>query len=125
MKPKILLLSLSIAVSTGCAIPKPAPLPPVSVSIPSQEVQDLLIQKTQSSLKDPDSAKFSGYVRLVDNIGACVEVNAKNSFGGYTGFQQAVLMKVGGAGWQVISVKDITRDTCIEALHKTIFSKYR
>jgi hypothetical protein len=38
------------------------------------------------SLKDPDSAKF-GDVRLIGKNGACIPVNAKNSFGGYSGWK--------------------------------------
>lgn len=38
-------------------------------------------------LKDPDSAKFGG--QFVGSAGIpCGEVNSKNSFGGYTGFQR-------------------------------------
>lgn len=38
-------------------------------------------------LKDPDSAKFRGQFVGVSGI-PCGEVNSKNSFGGYTGFQR-------------------------------------
>ncbi|MDD3467904.1 MAG: hypothetical protein PHE67_12210 [Campylobacterales bacterium] len=38
----------------------------------------------EKSLKDPDSAKFSN-IKVFDNNTVCGEVNAKNSFGGYTG----------------------------------------
>lgn len=48
------------------------------------------IERLKNTLKDPDSAKFQN-VRVIDQKGGaqvvCGEVNAKNSFGGYTGFQ--------------------------------------
>lgn len=41
----------------------------------------------RSRLKDPESAQFSGVipVRHGDTLTVCGEVNARNSFGGYTG----------------------------------------
>lgn len=38
-------------------------------------------------LKDPDSAKFQGQFVGLKNI-PCGEVNSKNSYGGYSGFQR-------------------------------------
>lgn len=39
-------------------------------------------------LKDPDSVRWRG--AAVDDYGnVCIEVNAKNSYGGYTGFEAA------------------------------------
>lgn len=118
MKTKFYALALSIWIVSGCATSPP--LPPVKVSIPSAEEQVMLKQATISSLKDPDSARFSGQMVIVDNKSACVEVNAKNTFGGYTGYQQAMLFKIDGIGWQVISIKDVSREICMQALHSTI-----
>lgn len=45
-------------------------------------------QGVRDALKDPDSAKFSsltGSVSETGTVAACGLVNAKNSFGGYTG----------------------------------------
>jgi hypothetical protein len=42
------------------------------------------------TLSDPDSAKFRN-IRQV-TLGYCGEVNAKNRFGGYTGFMHFVYM---------------------------------
>jgi hypothetical protein len=46
-------------------------------------------------LKDPDSAKFGdfGQVLSKERDWACLAVNAKNGFGGYTGEQSARLVK--------------------------------
>ena len=44
-----------------------------------------LMDKTKASLKDPDSAKFSNLTIDKLGIALCGWVNAKNSFGGYTG----------------------------------------
>lgn len=118
MKFKFYSLTASIVILSGCVTARP--LPPVQVSIPSAEDSEMLKQVTISSLKDPDSARFNGQMVIVDNKSACVEVNAKNTFGGYTGYQQAMLMKIDGVGWQVISIKDVSREVCIKALHSTI-----
>lgn len=52
-------------------------------------------------LIDADSAKF-GEITVVDGEGgkfACATVNARNSFGGYTGDQQVMLKDEGSDGW--------------------------
>lgn len=52
----------------------------------------MLKQAVIDSLFDPDSASFrEGYI--VGNDRACLAFNAKNRFGGYVGFKQAVLVK--------------------------------
>ena len=118
MKTKFYAFATCIGILSGCVTAPP--LPPVQVSIPSAEEQLILKQATISSLKDPDSARFNGQMVIVDNKSACVEVNAKNTFGGYTGYQQAALVKIDGIGWQVISIKDVSREICIKALHSIV-----
>ena len=81
-----------------------------------------VIDETRRNLKDPDSAKF-GEVVVID-IGekdeagnsmrwACVTVNAKNSYGGYEGDQQAILTvqsdKVG-----FVHFRQISHEKCIK-----------
>ena len=45
----------------------------------------------ESQLKDPESAKFKNMrVSIINPKVVCGEVNSKNSFGGYTGFQKFV-----------------------------------
>lgn len=49
-------------------------------------------ERIKSKLKDPSSAQFNG-VFISRAIGApivCGQVNAKNGFGGYTGFQRFI-----------------------------------
>lgn len=50
-------------------------------------------------LKDPGSAQFRNLyvVRLTKGMAVCGEVNAKNSYGGYTGFQHFVTGGIGAA----------------------------
>lgn len=45
-------------------------------------------QHVTSRLKDPSSAQFQDVTYDASSRVACGQVNAKNSFGGYTGFQQ-------------------------------------
>lgn len=77
-----------------------------------------------ASLKDPDSAKFGKFAIAGQKDGnptACLAVNAKNSYGGYTGEQTAMLVKVSGE-WQVITIgmkvgpKTVGFDECLTLL---------
>jgi len=68
------------------------------------------------SLKDPDSAKFGKFTQ-VNEKSACFTVNARNSMGGYTGDQQAQLMKVENA-WVVIDIDELSHDMCIDIMKK-------
>ena len=56
----------------------------------STQIEEVKI-KVKSILRDPDSAKFQN-IRIVVNSKAvesiCGEVNARNAFGGYTGFSK-------------------------------------
>ena len=65
-----------------------------------------------SNLKDPDSAKFGEFTRFGEDL-ACLGINAKNSLGGYTGEQQAMIIKKAGE-WHVIAVQKITHQECID-----------
>jgi hypothetical protein len=67
-------------------------------------------------LKDPESAKFGKFTQ-VDDKRACFAVNARNSMGGYTGEQQAVLLKDDN-GWSVLSFFDFSHEDCIEAMKR-------
>lgn len=67
-----------------------------------------------SQLKDPDSAKF-GIFTQVDDKHACFGVNARNSMGGYTGEQQATLVK-DDKGWSVVNFANFSHETCVEVM---------
>lgn len=71
-----------------------------------------------SNLKDPDSAKF-GKFTLVDNRGACLTVNARNAFGGYTGDQQATLIKTKGE-WDVVAIDALSHETCLTIVKQVL-----
>lgn len=58
----------------------------------------------QYHLKDPSSAEFRDYVASDGNKYACISWNAKNGFGGYTGWEVAFLEKSGDE-WRVQSMK--------------------
>jgi hypothetical protein len=80
------------------------------------------IEETRRNLKDPDSAKF-GEVAIVDNSQkdgngyamktACVTVNAKNAYGGYTGDQQAMVLLHGDQS-DYLGTDDLTLDQCVQ-----------
>lgn len=62
-------------------------------------------------LKDPNSVIF-GDLEIKGET-ACIEVNAKNAFGGYTGKQEAILAKIEGK-WLVAAIeKDISHALCV------------
>lgn len=69
-----------------------------------------------NSLKDPDSAKFGKFIQ-VNEISACFTVNARNSMGGYTGDQQAQLIKYQGK-WVVINIDNLSQEMCVEVMEK-------
>lgn len=76
----------------------------------------LLRKATTKRLKDPTSPIF-GDVLVVDNSKACVNVNAKNSFGGYIGMSSFYLNKIDGEWHVIIDTKlDIMR--CVDLISK-------
>jgi hypothetical protein len=58
------------------------------------------------TLFDAESARY-GEVRLIPQSHACVEVNAKNRFGGYTGFQSVVATYIKGTWYSIQSLRDL------------------
>lgn len=67
-----------------------------------------------NSLKDPDSAKFSKFTNINDKA-ACLTVNARNSMGGYTGDQQASLIKQEGK-WIVVGIDNFAHELCVKIM---------
>ncbi len=65
----------------------------------------------REALKDPDSAKFGEFYYNAATKNGCLTVNARNTMGGYTGNQQAVLTKHDG-GWIVADIADIPQAYC-------------
>jgi len=91
MKIWILATSVSLTAIAGCTPPKPVRPDPPSAQLVTAEksyIEDSL-NSVKNSLKDPDSAKFYGiYATQKPNQtkpNICGYVNAKNSYGGYTG----------------------------------------
>lgn len=69
-----------------------------------------------SRLKDPDSAKFGNFTQ-VNEESACFTVNARNSMGGYTGDQQAILTKY-NSEWMLVAI--VGEDTNLRPYTVTI-----
>jgi len=74
--------------SAGASAPVPQPHSASPVTPPSPDVQVIATAQSlvKGRLKDPDSAQFRNVRRLPDGD-ICGEVNSKNGFGGYVGFQ--------------------------------------
>ena len=101
----------------ACA--KPEPLPPMTLSEAHvRTVQDGL----RRGLKDPDSAKFGPMVAGLGKTGVasvCGWVNAKNSYGGYSGMSPFLgVMDEGGLVFEAVSIgsdrnsSDVVRIMC-------------
>jgi hypothetical protein len=82
---------------------------------PSVNEEKLLKAAVRAGLKDPDSARF-GPMLIYKNKHACVDVNAKNAFGGYVGAHTIFVSKTEG-GWSYI-LDMIKMSTCQIALIK-------
>lgn len=107
---KIILLFLAISLS-GCVTAQPAAPPmvetPATVTEPTKEQREFLQSLVRARLKDPNSAIFEEafFVQGSREFGACVEVNAKNEYGGYTGTQLAILRYSGDSKqWHVAGI---------------------
>lgn len=89
-------LTLAASALPGCQTDAPPPVA-AAVAPPPERYSPYTLNKaeiaaveagTRSSLKDPDSARFGKMVAGKDSkgeISVCLMVNAKNSYGGYTG----------------------------------------
>ena len=78
-----------------------------------------------NQLNDPDSAKF-GQFTLFNEHCAFLSVNAKNKMGGYTGGQQAILMRGDKAGgneaWQVTDFSKLNHEDCVTTISQVNLS---
>ena len=67
-----------------------------------------IIDAIKKTLFDADTAKF-GEMQLIPNHFACASVNAKNRFGGYTGFKEIILTYIEGK-WYTLKALKINED---------------
>jgi len=71
-----------------------------------------IIEAVSQDLKDPSSARYGEIT--VFNGRACATVNAKNSFGGYTGNQQAMaLYSKESSRWISVLIQGVSHSSCI------------
>lgn len=80
MKNLALPLSMIILVLGGCGEPSPES----KAAMKEIRMQRMAREFVSSGLKDPDSAEFR------NQQGMCGEVNSKNSFGAFTGYQRFI-----------------------------------
>lgn len=73
-----------------------------------------IIDAVSKTLFDPESARYRE-VHLIPGSLACVKVNAKNRFGGYTGFQSMVAAFVGERWYSMHSLSD-TNISCFDLI---------
>lgn len=91
-----------------CAISACSPKP----EAPKQTDDALIRPIVINNLKDPESARF-GIITVIEGSFACATVNAKNSLGGYTGDQQAILTKLISGGWRLDEIRNFSHGDCI------------
>ncbi|QXH44283.1 hypothetical protein KSS93_15415 [Pseudomonas xanthosomatis] len=65
----------------------------------------------EDRLKDSESARFKRVVILDDGT-TCGQVNSKNSFGAYSGFEPFIAMKLSTGKFYVIDVGEASRSVC-------------
>lgn len=115
IKSRVLIVSASLfaATLTGCSGGGVSDSPPGPYAFK---------ELVKSQLKDPGSAQFRNeqvYKLDSGNYAMCAEVNAKNSFGGYTGFKRVIaggsLALVESEGYDAI-FSEMWTNVCI--LHK-------
>jgi hypothetical protein len=116
MKTKFFVFTTSVLILSGCTV---TPLPPLQLSKPSAEEQLIFKEIITSSLIDPESAKFKDPMVIVNNRAACIEINSKNSLGGYTGFQSFELAKFNDRGW-ILYGKENSMENCVESARGTV-----
>lgn len=104
-------LAVTVAALTYC----PAAAQTADISIELQRVFKAVSGKMQSTLKEPDSAKFRDtfYVGHVGQDGLtrysiCGQINSRNSFGGYTGWQTFWGGFLGGRPEVIVGRKGLT-----------------
>lgn len=102
----LIMLSLLGCSKSNDSTQSPAPAPAVKVDSHkvgqnewTDKISNLLLTTVKENFKDPDSVKFEGTETFTTtsplesgdlvtfSVSVCGRVNAKNSFGGYTGFK--------------------------------------
>lgn len=116
---KFMLICLSVIMLSGCVAPMTtAEVNSATYAELPTNYQEQLKVIISSSLKDPDSAKFKfypprkGYTAATRHFGYVVpvDVNAKNSYGGYAGYQMFYFVYYGN------EFKDVTTGVKLEAV---------
>ncbi len=87
-------------------------------SLEEFSARDQAIAEMREKIKVPESAKFGKFSIAGPNF-ACLTINAKNGYGGYSGDQQAVLAK-SGQRWIYARMADpsVSHESCLEIHEK-------
>ena len=127
---KVLVVLVSLVLATGCSedpakvAARKAEAEAQAIAAAAKQDEDDSKKAVLAGLKDPDSAKFGKFSlagKVQGNQAACLTVNAKNSFGGYTGDAQAIMTKMEGK-WVVMQLgmkivgRELSHDECINMM---------
>jgi|TARA_B110000211_G_C13875516_1_gene462738 hypothetical protein len=87
-----------------CTLTLPAAVTGAEIEIPEKYLNSITY-----NLKDPDSAKFRNVIADEENTVFCGEINAKNSYGAYSGYNKfyAIPQNDGSVASEIISVDQI------------------
>jgi hypothetical protein len=96
MKVKLVLAMLAGIMLAGCAAPSPSEMASADYGAYPDNYQEVVQNFMAATLKDPGSAQYNfigGPMRAWNGLGGraygyavCVNINAKNSYGGYVGY---------------------------------------
>lgn len=120
MRRQFLIFSLTLLSTAliGCTSNLARPGASADYGKPPENYEGIIKEHFEAQLKDPDSARyiFSNPVKAYGNEGILygggirwagylvkVEVNAKNSFGGYVGYEPYLVLFSGNAIYKVVT----------------------
>lgn len=124
---KLSLVPILAVALIGCSTPPPSQLKPAERStLYRYPMPPSLVQSAQAiaarDLKDPDAAKFrdafyvnadpKGDARDRSKDSICIEVNGKNSYGAYTGFNWTVIAPGANTVIQGGSMAGVVNEIC-------------
>lgn len=117
---KKVMAMLAVVALSACVNDTPVSTKPAKVS---GQDQAMIISGLKDGLRDPESAQFrdwQGYQLSNGQRVVCVQLNARNGFGGYVGYQQHYI-RLGSAG-EVISMQidDMATVACRDAAANTL-----
>lgn len=114
-KTTLAIITISTLIS-GCGDPaaERAAADAKKAAVEAERSLSEIKQAVLASLKDPESARFGQFTQVGDNH-ACIEVNARNSYGGYSGTTPFMVRKIDGK-WTASTSLNFTYKICLSIM---------